>query len=199
MAPELCGLIENVSIETLTDQDHFAVDIWALGEIACRMLTGKPAFPTIASLVSYAQRPTMVPSSAVLDTYTSATGSDFVHGLLRAQPSTRPKVAAAISHDWIQQREPPNLPECNPVRESSEQDSANSDDASAWWTTSSLEDATVRALTAHPELRSTPCNSKFSTNEPSASPQFSNMPVAGDGFQLTPQPSQTPETWQSLP
>jgi serine/threonine protein kinase len=175
MAPEICGLIENLSIESLTDKDQFAVDIWALGEITYRMLTGRPAFSSMAALVSYSRQPDYLPSGAELDTYVSPVGCDFVRGLLRAHPLTRPGLAAAISHDWIQNRVQPNPLECNPVREVSGHEPAMSGgDVFGGWTTVMSYEPTGSNTTAQPDRRSSPYNFQSPGGESSV----------GNGFQL---------------
>lgn len=78
----------------------FAVDIWAVGAITFRMITGRLPFPEgrLDKLVDYARgnRPFPVEQSM------STECTDFVMKAMAASPPHRPTSQQALSHPWIE-------------------------------------------------------------------------------------------------
>lgn len=92
MAPERLGRGKG------TDISYPAADIWALGVLSYRLLTGVVLFPTIADIFEYCGDPEL----GVLDNRRISTdGAAFVLALLKPQASLRLEAAAALVHDWI--------------------------------------------------------------------------------------------------
>ncbi|RDL30227.1 uncharacterized protein BP5553_10505 [Venustampulla echinocandica] len=99
MAPELLG------VPNLTRPKHIsgfkAADMWALGEIAFRMLTGEVTFQSQWELMEYCQGKRTfpsdrLPSSARLD------GEEFVSSLMETFPSNRMTTAQCLKHHWME-------------------------------------------------------------------------------------------------
>jgi serine/threonine protein kinase len=100
LAPELLGFIDldarsNFSYTT-------AVDIWAVGEITFRMLSGGEAvFQNLNELRRYVEGRLNFPSEEL---YTHGVGQEaysFTKSLMTAIPNNRPSAVDALEFDWI--------------------------------------------------------------------------------------------------
>ncbi|KAL5379199.1 hypothetical protein DPSP01_008648 [Paraphaeosphaeria sporulosa] len=77
----------------------FAVDIWALGEIACRMMCGSQPFLT--DLAAYANARSEIPTSKLQDSMMTAKGIQLVQGLMKPFPRDRLTASDALAHVWF--------------------------------------------------------------------------------------------------
>jgi serine/threonine protein kinase len=109
LAPELLGLIK-VGNESRPWNTQ-AADMWSLGEIAFRMLTGEPTFRDMGHLVAYIQMPKDYPSDALLAHGVRSEGCDFLKGVMIPTPEERLTAKDALLHDWME-------PQRSPVSES---------------------------------------------------------------------------------
>lgn len=77
-----------------------AVDIWSLGEIAHRLLTGTTPFGLL-ELYSYYTDQSEFPEEALQSRNITGDGRDFVQDLMAADSGARPTAATAFQHRWI--------------------------------------------------------------------------------------------------
>ncbi|KFY08758.1 hypothetical protein V492_05936 [Pseudogymnoascus sp. VKM F-4246] len=77
-----------------------AVDIWATGAIAYRLIAGCVPF-TVPALMKYCEDKSLFPYDPLFDCGLKSEGSRFLRQLLAAQPKDRPTASQALSHDWI--------------------------------------------------------------------------------------------------
>jgi serine/threonine protein kinase len=77
-----------------------AVDIWAAGAIAYRLIAGCVPF-TVPALMKYCEDKTLFPCDPLFDCGLKSEGSRFLRQLLAAQPKDRPTASQALNHDWI--------------------------------------------------------------------------------------------------
>jgi len=81
----------------------YSADVWATGETAFQLITGKDTFQNIAMLARYARGECEFPAS-VLEQSPCNPSSDlvgFVTLLMLADPSQRPTASMASDHPWI--------------------------------------------------------------------------------------------------
>ncbi|KAI9772339.1 MAG: hypothetical protein M1840_001088 [Geoglossum simile] len=78
-----------------------AVDIWSLGEIAFRALTGEQPFP-IRSLKAYVKGTSPFPVEVLQAHGVSEEGCDFLNSLMAPIPKDRLTARDALSHIWIE-------------------------------------------------------------------------------------------------
>jgi WD40 repeat protein len=98
MAPEL----RHLSAESTINKDTIdpkAADMWALGEIVVRMLTGEATFGTPQELANYCSGAPF-PFDRFPLTIT-ANGKDFISNLLAVDPRNRMTTSQCIEHHWI--------------------------------------------------------------------------------------------------
>ncbi|KAH0559852.1 hypothetical protein GP486_003631 [Trichoglossum hirsutum] len=103
LAPEILaqhGLLNN---DDFGDRKEYtvAVDIWSLGEIAFRALTGEQPFPD-ESLRAYVRRASVFPVEMLQAHNVSEEGCDFLNSLMAPMPEDRLTARDALSHIWIQ-------------------------------------------------------------------------------------------------
>ena len=81
-----------------------AVDIWALGQIVFRMMTGKLAFSgnETGELLNYIREIEGFPRSPLLHLGTSSACCDFIEKAMAAIPGERPKATELLKHEWIE-------------------------------------------------------------------------------------------------
>jgi serine/threonine protein kinase len=99
MAPELLGFLDRTRHNFTLDPK--AADMWALGEIIFRMLTGEAAFQTPGELMTYCMGlrdfpSNRLPMSAVDKIY------EFVTNLMMVLPQDRSTTAQCIQHCWME-------------------------------------------------------------------------------------------------
>ena len=80
----------------------FAVDVWALGEIIHRILSGtSPFFESSASFTSYIKGSIPFPLEALKKEGVTDQGCDLVIQLMKLFPEERITAAKALTHQWI--------------------------------------------------------------------------------------------------
>jgi serine/threonine protein kinase len=98
MAPELLGWVK--STEDPKSLDYQAADMWALGETAFRMLTGKRTFEDLRTLSDYCSGTQEFP----LDELISPAGDNqarFISNLMAVDPHLRISATDALQHPWM--------------------------------------------------------------------------------------------------
>lgn len=98
MAPELRGLLDAVKMRPLAE--FKAADMWAIGEIAFRMLTGEATFQGPREVIAYCEGRRnfpvhRLPTSARADCY------EFVSQIMRAFPNDRMTTTQSLQHRWM--------------------------------------------------------------------------------------------------
>lgn len=101
MAPELLGFTER--------GNPYATDVWAVGEITFRLLTGKPTFANPGLLYKYVERLGNFPFSLLERSRVSKSAIDFILFAMRPIPNQRMTATEALNHTWVYQSatEPP--------------------------------------------------------------------------------------------
>lgn len=103
MAPEVLGIFCLDEPHDLKDYSYTtAVDIWAVGEIAFRLLTGRTSFSHQRQLFDYVVRSQEFPMKPLTDTKHSADSCDFIKQAMTASPSQRLTANAALAHPWLE-------------------------------------------------------------------------------------------------
>ena len=85
-----------------------AVDIWSLGEITFRALTGEPAFP-IRSLRTYIEGTSSFPTDVLHAQGVSKEGCDLVKSLMAPKPKDRLTAKEALRHIWVEPQNPSSV------------------------------------------------------------------------------------------
>ncbi|KAH7333198.1 kinase-like domain-containing protein [Rhexocercosporidium sp. MPI-PUGE-AT-0058] len=98
MAPEILNYLNAED-----SHDHYtnSVDIWALGCIIYRLITGTVPFPPGKSLMKYCDDKSLFPYDALFDSGITSECSKFLRQLLTTQPTDRPPASQALQHLWI--------------------------------------------------------------------------------------------------
>jgi serine/threonine protein kinase len=78
-----------------------AVDLWAVGCITYRLVTGVVPFPPGRSLVKYCDDKSLFPFDPLFDSGIKSSGSKFIRELLVTHPKERLSASQALSHAWI--------------------------------------------------------------------------------------------------
>jgi serine/threonine protein kinase len=96
MAPEILEYLDTPSGEYTN-----AVDLWAVGCITYRLVTGVVPFPPGKSLLKYCEDKSLYPYDALLDSGIKSLCSNFIKELLETHPKQRPLASQALNHAWI--------------------------------------------------------------------------------------------------
>jgi len=78
-----------------------AVDIWATGCIAYRLVAGVVPFPPGPSLMRYCEDKSRFPYDPLLDCDLKKNGFNFLRQLLVPHPKDRPSASESLKNDWI--------------------------------------------------------------------------------------------------
>lgn len=97
MAPEIHGFVGTKRRYTN------AIDIWALGCMVHRLVTGRVPFPLVAALGKYCAEKSLFPYDALLDSGIKGPCFNFIRELLVTDPSGRPSASEALKNQWIAQ------------------------------------------------------------------------------------------------
>ena len=100
MAPELLGF--GGSVSSSKTYNHHPADMWALGEITSRLLTGEHTFRDLRLLGDYCRGANEFPSERLM----SSAGDDpaqFVMALMTLDPNRRLNASDALHHPWMRQ------------------------------------------------------------------------------------------------
>ena len=96
MAPELFYYVQELDTETLEYTN--AIDLWSLGCIIYRIVTGAVPFPSLLSLRNYCRDSSKVTLNMPL---TMKEAARFVENLLMPHPAKRPVASAALESTWL--------------------------------------------------------------------------------------------------
>jgi serine/threonine protein kinase len=102
-APEILarfGVFDDGDLE-ISKEYTVAVDIWSLGEIVFRALTGEQAFP-IKSLRTYIKGTSTFPLDVLHAHGVSSEGCDLLKSLMAPKPKDRLTAKEALEHKWIE-------------------------------------------------------------------------------------------------
>ena len=109
LAPELLGFVKPSNESR--PQDTQAADMWSLGEITFRILTGEPTFRNMSLLAAYIQTPENFPSNTLLAHSVGSDVCDFLKRVMVPTPEERLSARDALLHDWMEpQRSPGSRP-----------------------------------------------------------------------------------------
>lgn len=198
MAPELLSSANSTG-RAKGSFDAQPTDMWALGEITFRMLSGAPSFKDVLTLLRWMEKPT----PDFLDQLKPLVGDeviDFIQALLKADPAERLTARAALQHSWIDSHITSVELEPGPLlsieqswpQYPQDEDTFKFSEASAKWSTISQpnpmqgaisEESTLRPdATAKSKRHSLPLNDIRSTTKPTTP----ELPV------VPPTPKKTP-------
>jgi serine/threonine protein kinase len=96
MAPELFYYVQELDAET--SEYTNAIDLWSLGCIIYRIVTGAVPFPSLLSLRNYCRDPSKVTLNMPP---TMEEAGMFVGNLLMPHPANRPVASAALESAWL--------------------------------------------------------------------------------------------------
>lgn len=97
MAPEL--LFHEPS--STNPINHQAADMWALGEMAYRLLTKTAVFPTHNALVIYLVNTDLFPTDNLTKRNASLNAISFIRSLMEPRPDKRLTSKTAMEHAWV--------------------------------------------------------------------------------------------------
>lgn len=80
--------------------NHQAADMWALGEMAYRLLTKTAVFPTHNALVNYLVNKTF-PTEKLNKQDASLDAASFIRSLMEPHPDKRLTSEKAMEHAWV--------------------------------------------------------------------------------------------------
>lgn len=105
MAPEAMGIFSPEDTDNMQRQtmaSAVAIDQWALGAIAFRLLTSRDPFPEPQYLLDYVNEEDGFPINMLKASRVSIPCIDFVRGVLHPIPSRRPEADLALTHPWLE-------------------------------------------------------------------------------------------------
>ncbi|KAF2278167.1 kinase-like protein [Westerdykella ornata] len=79
----------------------FAVDIWSVGEIIFRSLSGESPFDNTRTLASYVKGKTSFPLGKLVSLSVTEHGQALCRLLMAAKPQERPSAPKALEHPWF--------------------------------------------------------------------------------------------------
>jgi len=97
MAPEILNYLDLDTSGKYTN----AVDLWAVGCIVYRLVTGIGPFPQGKSLIQYCGDESLFPNDLLIKSGVTNSISDFLRQLLAIDPKKRLSAAKALQHHWI--------------------------------------------------------------------------------------------------
>ncbi|PTB35372.1 hypothetical protein M441DRAFT_32033 [Trichoderma asperellum CBS 433.97] len=81
--------------------DHQAADMWALGEMAYRLLTKTAVFPTHNALLNYLVKTNLFPTEKLNKKNASLDAASFIRSLMEPHPDKRLTSEKAMEHAWV--------------------------------------------------------------------------------------------------
>lgn len=96
MAPELFYYVQELSTET--SEYTTAIDLWSLGCMIYRIVTGRVPFLSLLDLKNYCTDPSNAPLNMPP---TMGEAREFVKKLLMPHPAKRPLASAALESTWL--------------------------------------------------------------------------------------------------
>ncbi|KAI9766503.1 MAG: hypothetical protein M1840_006460 [Geoglossum simile] len=108
LAPEILAKFDLLEVGDFEVGEEYsvAVDIWSLGELSFRALTGGRPFPR--SLGAYISGASPFPMGKLRAHGVSKEGCDFLSCLMAPMPKDRLTARDALSHIWIESQSPPS-------------------------------------------------------------------------------------------
>jgi serine/threonine protein kinase len=100
MAPEIHPYLRTNTPTASSEEYTNAVDLWAVGCITYRLITGQIPFPD-ASLSNYVRDKRLFPYSSLLGNNIERPCIEFIEGLLNISPRERLSAPQALKHPWI--------------------------------------------------------------------------------------------------
>lgn len=92
-----------------------AADMWALGELCVRLITGNPAFDLRELVEYYHYQQAFVPDDALVSLGVSEDARDFIRAVMAPDPQDRLSADEATKHRWITLNHRPTPPVYGPV------------------------------------------------------------------------------------
>ncbi|KAF2463303.1 kinase-like protein [Lindgomyces ingoldianus] len=116
MAPELLEKVD--SVKERNSRNNQAADMWALGEIVVRMLTGEPTFTSPLMLLKYVERSPPLPLERLEELQITDEACLFVRSLMKVPPEERLTSQEALRQNWMSIYESPvlEMPGSNALR-----------------------------------------------------------------------------------
>ncbi|KAK4211316.1 kinase-like domain-containing protein [Rhypophila decipiens] len=96
-APEIFGLGSGANLGSYTS----AVDMWSLGAVVHKILTGNPPFQGLSEVFKYISGQASFPMTDLQKRGVSENGQDFVSKLMAESPKDRLTAAGAAQHPWM--------------------------------------------------------------------------------------------------
>lgn len=94
--------------ENARKTDHFAGDVWCIGETAFELMTAVTVFPHLSTRWKYTQDRTVFPAQEIYKAGASQQALDFITTAMAPIPSDRPSASEALKHAWMPEQDDPN-------------------------------------------------------------------------------------------